>query len=137
MAQREVRQQVYDHRLRDLVCETGDIGIATAVGVPRSTAIGWLRRELQPMVTVAAADMSECDLRADVAKLRRRVQTLSAALGLFVAVVRVSGGSTPRIDTRDRATRDRLLCAAGRARKVFPTSTVLEILRISSSRYNA
>ena len=44
MAHREVRQQVYDHRLRDLVRQTGDIGIATATGVPRTTAAGWLRR---------------------------------------------------------------------------------------------
>ena len=76
MAQREVRQQVYDHRLRDLVRQTGDLGIATAVGVPRSTAAGWLRRDLQSVVTVAVLDMSESGLRAEVVKLRRRVRTL-------------------------------------------------------------
>ena len=47
----QLRQRVYDHRLRDLVRQTGDIGIATAAGVPRSTATGWLRRDLQPVVS--------------------------------------------------------------------------------------
>ena len=40
MAQPEVRQEVYGHRLRDLVRQTDDIGIATAAGVPRTTATG-------------------------------------------------------------------------------------------------
>ena len=35
-------QQRYDHRLRDLVQRTGDLTIATDLGVPRSTARGWL-----------------------------------------------------------------------------------------------
>src|SRR5262249_46072754 len=36
-------QQRYDYRFRDLVRATGDVTIATDVGVPRSTARGWLR----------------------------------------------------------------------------------------------
>lgn len=111
MAQREVRQQVYDHRLRALVRQTGDMRIATAAGVPRSTAAGWLRRELHSVVSADVLDMAESDLRAEVVKLRCRVRTLSAVLGL--------------------------LRAAGRARKVLPTSAVLKILGISSSRYTA
>jgi len=38
-------QQRYDHRLRDLVQGTGDVTIATDLGVPRSTARGWLGTE--------------------------------------------------------------------------------------------
>ena len=90
MAQQEVRQQVYDHRLRDLVRQTGDLGIAAAAGVPRSTATGWLHRNLNPVVSIDVLDMAEADLRAEVLKLRRRVRTLSAVLGLLVAVLRVS-----------------------------------------------
>src|SRR5262245_37535948 len=36
------RQRRYDHRLRNLVQRTGDVTIATDLGVPRSTARGWL-----------------------------------------------------------------------------------------------
>ena len=36
------QQQRDDHRLRDLVQRTGDLIIATDLGVPRSTARGWL-----------------------------------------------------------------------------------------------
>ena len=33
-------QQRYDHRLRNLVQRTGDVTVATELGVPRSTARG-------------------------------------------------------------------------------------------------
>ena len=35
-------QERYDHRLRNLVQRTGDVIVATDLGVPRSTARGWL-----------------------------------------------------------------------------------------------
>lgn len=43
-------QRAYDHRLRDLVRATGDITLATRLGVPRSTVAGWLRGATAPVV---------------------------------------------------------------------------------------
>jgi len=37
-------QRTYDHRLIRLVQETRDATIATRLGIPRSTAAGWIRR---------------------------------------------------------------------------------------------
>ena len=133
MTQQAGRQQVYDHRLRDLVRRTRDLSIATSRGVPRSTAAGWLRREPRPVLTVDVLDRAEADLRAEVVKLRCRVRTLSGVVGLLVAVLRVSGGPS-RIDHGDRTTRAKLLRAAERARRILPTGVVLKILRISHSR---
>ena len=46
-------QQRYDHRLHNLVQRTGDVTVATDLGVLRSTARGWLGRTprcpLQPL----------------------------------------------------------------------------------------
>ena len=134
MTKQTGRQQVYDHRLRDLVRQTGDLSIATDRGVPRSTAAGWLRRELLPVVSMDVLDRTEADLRAEVVRLRRRVRTLSAVVRLLVAVLRVSAGPS-RIDIGDRTTRAKLLRAAERVRRVLPTRAVLKILGVSHSRY--
>jgi hypothetical protein len=45
-------QQRYDHGLRDLVHNTGNVTIATDLGVPRSTARGWLRTAPRVAVTM-------------------------------------------------------------------------------------
>jgi len=62
------------HRLRDLVQRTGDLTIATDLGVPRSTARGWLRAAPRVVVTVDLADLTAPELRQEIQKLRRRVR---------------------------------------------------------------
>ena len=84
-------QQRYDHRLRELVQRTGDATIATDLGVPSSTARGWLRTAPAVVVSLDLADLPERELRHEVLKLRRRVQKLAALLRLVLALLRVSG----------------------------------------------
>jgi transposase InsO family protein len=80
--------------------------------------------------------MTDMALKADVLKLRRRVQPLNGVVGLLLAVLRVSGFRLDRAYISDPAVRTDLLRAVERARGVLPTSAVLRILRISASRYN-
>lgn len=73
-------QQRYDHRLRDLVRRTGDVTLATDLGVPRSTARGWVRAAPTVIVSLDVADLTEPELRQEILKLRRRVEKLAALL---------------------------------------------------------
>src|SRR5688572_7627473 len=72
-------QRRYDHRLRDLVQRTRDLTIATDLGVPRSTARGWLDAAPTVVVSLDCADLTEPELRQEILKLRRRVEKLAAA----------------------------------------------------------
>ena len=56
-------QQRYDHRLRDLVQRTGDLTIATNLGIPRSTARGWLGAAPPIVVSLELANLTEAELR--------------------------------------------------------------------------
>ena len=132
------RQRAYDHRLRELVHATGDTSIATDLGVPRSTATGWLHTEPREVVTMAVLDAEAVDLLAQVLKLRRRVRILVAVVGLLLALVRVSG---VRFDGRQlsEAARRAVLRAVERGRRVLPLRAVLRVLRvlrISSSSFH-
>ena len=51
-------QQRYDHRLRHLVQRTGDVTVATDLGVPRSTARGWLGLTPTVVVCLEVADLT-------------------------------------------------------------------------------
>ncbi len=84
-------QQRYDHRLRNLVHRTGDVTIATDLGVPRGTARGWLSRAPEVVVSLDVTHLSELELQQEILTLRRRVQKLAALLQLVLAVLRVSG----------------------------------------------
>ena len=56
-------QQRYDHRLRNLVQRTGDVTVATDLGVPRSTARGWLAETPTVVVCLDVTELTEPELR--------------------------------------------------------------------------
>jgi hypothetical protein len=68
MTTRSRRQQRYDHRLRDLVQRTGDLSIATDLGVPCSTARGWLVAAPTVVVGLEGDDLTDQDLRQEILK---------------------------------------------------------------------
>jgi hypothetical protein len=108
-------QQRYDHRLRNLVQRTGDVTVATDLGVPRSTARGWLSAAPTVVVCLDVADLTEPELRQEVLKLRRRVQKLTALLRLALALLRTSGFRLTGERLPDGRAKMRILRAVDRA----------------------
>ena len=130
-------QQRYDHRLRELVQRTGDLTIATDLGIPRSTARGWLRTAPTVVVSLEVADLTELELRQEVLKLRRRVQKLAALLRLTLVLLRVSGFTLAGERLPDGPDKLRILRAIDGARACSPLRALLRLLRLSPSRFHA
>src|SRR3989441_6962837 len=130
-------QPRYDHRLRNLVQRTGDVTVATDLGVPRSTARGWLGATPAVVVCLDVVDLTEPELLQEVLKLRRRVQKLTALLRLAVALLRTSGFRLTGERLPDGRAKMRILRAVDRARDYLPLRAVLRFLRVSPSRFHA
>src|ERR1700736_29434 len=130
-------QQRYDHRLREFVQRTGDVTIATDLGVPRSTARGWLGAAPTVQVCLDGADLTEPELRREVLKLRRRVQKLTALLRLALPLLRPSGFRLTGERLPDGRAKMRIPRAVDRARDYLPLQAVLRFLRVSPSRFHA
>ena len=77
--------------LRDLVRRTGDVTLATDLGLPRSTARGWIRAAPTVVMSLEVADLTEPELRQEILRLRRRVQKLAALLRMALALLQTSG----------------------------------------------
>ncbi len=130
-------QQRYDHRLRDLVHRTGDVTIATDLGVPRSTARGWLRRAPEVVVGLDVTHVSEAELQHEILQLRRRVEKLAALLGIVLALLRASGFTLSCERLPDGRAKMRILRAIDRARACIPLRALLRFLSLSPSRFHA
>jgi transposase InsO family protein len=130
-------QQRYDHRLRHLVHRTGDVTVATGLGVPRSTARGWLGAASTVVVCLDVAELTEPELRQEVLKLRRRVQKLTTLLRLVLALLRTSGFRLTEERLPDERDKIRILRAVDRARAYVPLRALLRCLRVSPSRFHA
>ena len=109
-------QRRYDHRLRDLVQRTRDVTIATDLGVPRSTARGWLDAAPRVVIGLEVADLTEPELRQEIRKLQRRVEKLAALLRLALALLHASGFRLSGERLPDGPAKRRILRAVDRAR---------------------
>src|SRR5262249_13991049 len=130
-------QQRYDHRLRDLVNATGDVTIATNLGVPRSTARGWLRKATTVVVSVNVTNRTAADLQREVLELRRSVKKLTALLRVALALLRSSGFTLTHERLPVGRDKIRILRAVDRARDLVPVRALLRFLRLSPSRFQA
>jgi len=65
--------------------------IATDLGIPRSTARGWLGKASKAVVSLDMLDLRASNLQQEVLELRRRVKKFTALLRLTLAVLRSSG----------------------------------------------
>jgi putative transposase len=130
-------QHRYDHRLRDLVHRTGDVTIATALGVPRSTARGWVGATPTVVVSLEVATLTEPELRQEILKLRRRAEKLAALLRLTLALLHASGFSLSGERLPDGNAKLRILRAVDRARPCIPLRVILRFLRLSPRRFHA
>jgi hypothetical protein len=70
---------------------TRDVTIATELGVPRSTARGWLAAASTAVISVDVASLTEAELRHEILQLRQRIQKLAASLRLALALLHASG----------------------------------------------
>jgi len=129
-------QRIYDHRLVELVQQTGDPSIATRLGIPRSTVAGWLRRAPSPVTTAGTADDSMAELRAKVARLEERNERLSAVLRSLFALLRILKPDRAhlRVPAPDKA---RLLRAILRTQDILGLRRILAVVGLSASRLRA
>lgn len=131
------RQRSYDHRLVQLVQETRDPTIATRLGVPRSTAAGWVRRAPRPVTSARGLDASETELRSRVARLEQRLCRQTAVLRVFVAVLRLLRPDLSRLRVPNACDKSRLLRAIDRSRGVLGQRRLLRLVGLSPSRLAA
>jgi putative transposase len=130
-------QNLYDHRLKDHVQETGDVRFAVEAGVPSSTARGWLSSPRASVVTLDVFDSTKKELEREVLMLRRRNEVLRAVLRVLVVALKVTGFSLANFRVPEGARKARFLRAVERSRDFLRLRSILHLLRISPARYYA
>jgi hypothetical protein len=88
-------QQAYDHRLRQFVCTTGDTDHALRIGVPRSTANGWLQPRAQLLEKTTIIGKFGSKISSDFLCSLRRLKSDPRSLGKNSRIQRIHIGATP------------------------------------------
>ena len=126
----------YDHRIREIVCQTGNPRIFQHLRIPRSTAASWISRGCRTVVSLdqhhdIAAVLDENE------KLNRRVLRQTAIIRLLVVLLRVSGFRLDKQRLPDGISKAKVLRVVERCKNTLPLRSALRVLRLSPARYYA
>jgi len=131
------RRRLYDARVRELVCATGNPRLFPELNIPKSTLRGWLNGEFRTAVGAESVTRTEIELYAQNAKLRQRVRVLQTVMCLLLVLIRVTGCRLEGERLPDGAAKGRLLEAIGKATEILALASVLKVIGLSQSRYHA
>ncbi len=129
-------RRTYDHRIREMICETGDTDLFPELKIPRCTIRSWLHRGIPDVVTCDPLSAEKTELLAELQELRHRVAVLGAIVGLLVAMLRVSERRVDHERLPEGNGKRALLRAIDRASREVPLGVALRIARLSSFRYH-
>jgi hypothetical protein len=130
-------RRTYDHRIREMICETGDPDLFPELKIPRSTLRSWLHRGIPDVVTSEPLSAERTHLLVAMQELRHRLAVLGAIVGLLVVMLRVSENRMDRERLPEGNGKRALLRAIERASGVVPLTVALRIARLSASRYHS
>ena len=111
--------------------------MALELGIPRSTAIGWLHDSPRNVVSLDILSLKEQQLQHEVVMLRRRIRKLHCLLRLLLTMLRLSEVNLAKERVPEGKAKATLLRAVDRTREFLPLRTVLRVVRISPARYHS
>jgi hypothetical protein len=135
--QTSLARRVYDHRIQEAICASGDRGLFPELQIPQSTIRNWIHRGIPDVVTCETVDFDRAELVAEVEALRQRTALLGAVVGLLMAMLRASNVRFEYERLQGGGAKQSLLRAIERAGKVLPLDASLRIVKLSPSRYHS
>ena len=90
MPQLSGSRRSYDHRIKQIVCETGNPRIFRHLRIPRSTTASWLSRG-RPSVVSLDWNRDMASVLDENEKLRHRAEWRTAIIRLLVVLLKLSG----------------------------------------------
>ena len=113
-------RRIYDYRIREAICESGDRELFPELNIPRSTVRSWAHRGTPDVVTADHAVDCYADMADEIGRLRRRTALLGAIVGLLSVMLRISKVQLDYARLPEGETKRNLLRAIDRATNTLP-----------------
>jgi len=126
----------YDHRIREIVCRTGNPRIFQHLRIPRSTTASWLSRGRPSVVSLDWEQEIGLVLDANE-RLKRRTERQTAIIRLLVVLLKLSGFRLDEQRLPDGTAKAKVLRAVDRCKDTLSLKSTLRLVRLSPARYHA
>lgn len=132
-----MRYRAYDHRVKEMICESGDPTLFPSLNIPRSTAISWIKKGFRPVVTLPSLNQPIQDLVAENEALRKEVKKSTAIQELTLFTFRVFGFQIQYQRLPNEESKKMILSAIEGATRFLPLKVCLEVIGLSSARFHS
>ncbi len=136
MAQAIPIRRAYDHRIREIVCQTGNPRIFEQLRIPRSTTQSWLARGC-PSVVALDQTRDVAALLDENEKLKRHARRQTAIIRLLAVLLKLSGFKLDEQRLPEGAAKAKILRAIERCKDALPCKAALRVVRLSPARFHA
>lgn len=85
------RYRRYDHRIKNMIAESGDPYLFPDLAIPLSTAREWIKRGPQDVVTLWEIGQNEKNLLGEIQSLKKELNTLKVEQDLSIKTFRLFG----------------------------------------------
>ena len=126
----------YDHRIREIVCQTGNPRIFQHLRIPRSTTASWLSRR-RPNVVSLDWEQEIALVLDENERLKRRAERQTAIIRLLVVLLKLSGFRLDEQRLPDGKAKAKILRAVDRCKCALSLKSTLRLVRLSPARYHA
>jgi putative transposase len=129
--------RTYDHRIKEMIVESGDPSLFPSLDIPRSTATSWIRKGLTEGVTLPALNQPVQNLVQENERLRKELTISDATQKLTVFTFRVFGFQIQYQRLPSSESKDMILGAIEGASKFLSLKGCLEVIGLTSARYHS
>ena len=130
------RYRAYDHRVKQMIFESGHPDLFPSLKIPRSTALTWIRRGVQPVVTLPSLDLPVQELAKENESDRQELNAAAAAQKLTHFTFRVFGMQIQYQRLPNEESKTMILTAIKNATKVLTLKTSLQLIGLTAARYH-
>ena len=128
--------RTYDHRIKQLIADTGNPNLFPSLNIPPSTAREWIKKRSFNVVTIPELEQSSEDLAIKINELKNELESLKTKQKLVIFTFRVFGlqiqyKRLPREDDKKL-----LIEAIKSAAKSLDLNTCLNPIGLSLARYH-
>ena len=131
------RYRRYDHRIKNMIAETGDPKLFPDLAIPLSTAREWIKKGPQKVVSLSSFDTSKEFLIEENQRLQNEIESVKIEQDLVVKTFRIFGFQLQYRRLPQEEFKKDVISSIKAAAKRIPLSRCLDLIGLSRSRYTA
>jgi putative transposase len=132
-----MRYRAYDHRVKEMISESGDPDLFPSLNIPRSTAMSWINKGVAPVVTLPSLNLPIQELVKENVRLRKDAQESEAIQKLTLFTFRVFGFQIQYQRLPSEESKELILSAIEGATRFLSLKACLEVIGLSSARFHS